>query len=272
MFGADSIFREIQADDEAYRLFLSVAAKGEAQGGWENTRIAALTPDRELAAKIARHGADEHKHGRLFQALLRKRGLEPVAVPLEADYCMLLERAGMGLSHARLAADRPLEDGEILRYLAHSRVTEERAAAEIALQRRVFGDDRELGGAVRMIAADEERHLAYCHEELLRLAERGHGAAIRRLLRDYARVENRIYRDVSLAVMRRIGVTLGWPRWKRTVLAAGIQLNYAAERLYRWRRMARLAPPALRDAMSRGPNATRALRMTGGLENRRSEA
>ena len=29
---------------------------------------------RDLAPKIARHGADEDKHGRIFTALLRKRG------------------------------------------------------------------------------------------------------------------------------------------------------------------------------------------------------
>ena len=67
---ARSIFRELSANDETFRLFCSVAAKGENQGGWENDRIAAKTLDAELAAKIARHGADEHKHGRLFAGLL----------------------------------------------------------------------------------------------------------------------------------------------------------------------------------------------------------
>jgi hypothetical protein len=31
-----------------------------------------------LGAEIARHGADEDKHGRIFSALLRKRDLTPV--------------------------------------------------------------------------------------------------------------------------------------------------------------------------------------------------
>ena len=47
------------------------------QGGWENERIAELSRDPALAAKILRHGEDESKHGRLFAAFLRRRGLEP---------------------------------------------------------------------------------------------------------------------------------------------------------------------------------------------------
>ena len=36
---------------------------------------------RDLAPKITRHGADEDKHGRIFNALMSKRGLQPVEVP-----------------------------------------------------------------------------------------------------------------------------------------------------------------------------------------------
>jgi hypothetical protein len=250
MLSAHRLFHEIRACDEAYRLFLSVAAKNEAQGGWENARIAALTRDRELAARIARHGEDEAKHGRLFAALLARRGLEAVAVPPDADYCMLLERQGIGLSHARLGSDEPLSDEELIAYLAHSRVTEQRAAEEIALQKRVFADDPELGKAVRLIADDEERHLAYCHEELLRFAAAGHAETVERLLRRYARAEIRTYRDVSLAVMGRMGAYCGWPRWQRGLLATAIRAIYALERAFTWRRHVRLAMPARRDAMA----------------------
>ena len=128
MLSARAIYDEIRNNPETYALFLSVAADGEAQGGWENSRISALTRDPVLAAKIARHGADEDKHGRLFTALLRKRGLAAVPVPEDANYTKLLERAGIGLSHERLRREEPLSDEEILRYLVHSRVTEQRAA------------------------------------------------------------------------------------------------------------------------------------------------
>ena len=94
MLSAKSLFQEIVDNDESFRLFCSIAASGESQGGWENARIAALVPpsERALAPKITRHGADEDKHGRIFNALMKKRGLEPVEVPPETDYTMLLER------------------------------------------------------------------------------------------------------------------------------------------------------------------------------------
>ena len=174
MLSAKSLFQEILDDDESFRLFCSIAASGESQGGWENGRIAALVPpgERELAPKITRHGADEDKHGRIFNALLKKRGLEPVAVPPETDYTMLLERHGIGLAHDKLRRDEPLTEQDIVTYLAHSRVTEQRASEQMELLRKHFADHPDLGRAVRMISHDEDNHLAYCHEELLRFAAR----------------------------------------------------------------------------------------------------
>src|ERR671937_1599094 len=133
MLSAKTIFAEIFDNDEAFRLFCSIAASDEAQGGWENGRIAALVPEshQDLAPKIARHGADEDKHGRIFTALLRKRGLEPVPVPAEADYTMRLENAGIGLAHARLRREEQLTETDIVAYLAHSRVTEQRASEQM---------------------------------------------------------------------------------------------------------------------------------------------
>lgn len=66
MLSARTVFAEIYDNDRAFQLSYSIAASGEAQGGWENSRIAALVPDtyRDLAPKIARHGADVDKPGR----------------------------------------------------------------------------------------------------------------------------------------------------------------------------------------------------------------
>ncbi len=255
MLSARSIFEEIRSNHETFRLFCSVAAKGESQGGWENERIAALTRDATFAAKIRRHGADEAKHGRIFDSLLRKRGLERGDVPEDTDYCLLLERRGIGLAHERLRGEEPLADAELLRYLVHSRVTEQRALEEIRQQRRFFGDDPDLGKAVRTIEADEERHLDYCHEELLRFSRSGHGPLIRRMLREYALVEIRTYRDVSLAVMGCMGRILGWSRLRLAVLGLGIRSLYAVERLWTWRRMAALRPPARPNALGAAPTA-----------------
>ncbi|MEU5636248.1 ferritin-like domain-containing protein [Streptomyces rishiriensis] len=254
MLSAKSLFQEIIDDDESFALFCSIAAGGESQGGWENARIAALVlpSERSLAPKIARHGADEDKHGRIFTALMRRRGLDPVPVPPDTDYTMLLERGGIGLSHDRLRAERPLTVQDVVTYLSHSRVTEQRAAEQMALLRRHFADHPDIGRAVRMIADDEDNHLAYCHEELLRLARAGHGPAIQRTLRACALAEIRVYRDVSLAVTAHMGRILGWPRARSAVLAAGIHAVYAWERFAGWRRMVSLRTPERRDALG-GP-------------------
>jgi rubrerythrin len=250
VLSARAIYREIRDNDETYRLFCSVAAKGEAQGGWENCRIALLTRDEDLRPKVHRHGLDEDKHGRIFDALLRKRGLQRCEVPFEVDYTLRLERQGIGLSHERLHRDEPLSDEELLRYLVHSRVTEQRAHEEIEEQRRIFADDPELGRAVRMIAEDELNHLSYTHEELARLCAGGHRDRIRALLREYALAEIATYRDVSLAVMGRIAQLLGWSRGKRAMLRTGIHAIYAIERLWTWRRMTTIEPPARPGAMA----------------------
>ncbi|MFE6978760.1 ferritin-like domain-containing protein [Streptomyces sp. NPDC057682] len=254
MLSAKNLFQEILDDDESFRLFCSIAASGESQGGWENGRIAALVPEsqRALAPRITRHGADEDKHGRIFNALLKKRGLTPAEVPGDTDYTMLLERHGIGLAHARLGREEPLTERDIITYLAHSRVTEQRASEQMRLLRKYFADHPDLGRAVKMISNDEDNHLAYCHEELLRFAAAGHGRTIQRILRECALAEIGVYRDVSLAVMDHMGRILGWSRARAAVLAAGIHAVYAYERAVGWRRMVSLAPPERRDALG-GP-------------------
>jgi hypothetical protein len=225
MLSARTIYGEIFDNDEAFALFCSIAAAGETQGGWENGRIAALVAgtQADLAPKIARHGADEDKHGRIFAALLRKRGLERAPVPAGTDYTMLLE--------------------------AHSRVTEQRASEQMRAVRRYAGPRTDIATAIRMISADEDNHLAYCHEELLRLAAAGHREAIQHILRAAALAEIGIYRDVSIAVMRDLGRILGWSRLKSAVVAMGIRAVYLYERLGGWRRMTSLRMPAKRDAL-----------------------
>lgn len=254
MLSARSLFQEILDNDESFRLFCSIAASGEAQGGWENARIAALVPEsqRDLAPKIARHGADEDKHGRIFMALLNKRRLEAAEIPDDTDYTMILEGLGIGLAHEQLRRDEQLTEHDVLAYLAHSRVTEQRAAEEMNLLKKAAGDHPELGRAVKMISKDEDNHLAYCHEELLRLARAGHARTIKELLRESALAEIKVYRDVSLAVMSRMARILGWSGVKYGLIALGIHGRYVQERLGGWRRMVSLRMPERRDALGTG--------------------
>ena len=248
MISARSLFQEIHDNDDSFRLFCSIAAKGEDQGGWENGRIAALVTDQVLAPKIARHGADEDKHGRIFSGLMHKRGLQPVGVPDSTDYTMLLERQGIGLAHSRLrrgAADRSRRPRLPRAQPGHraARVRADAAAGQGLRQ------GPRIGRAVRMISADEDNHLAYCHEELLRLTAAGHGPEILDVLHRTARAEISTYRDVSLAVMARMGAILHWSRPKSAVLALGIHLTYLYDRLGGWRRMTSLRAPAIHNPL-----------------------
>ncbi|OEV08728.1 hypothetical protein [Streptomyces nanshensis] len=251
MLSSRSLFREILENDRSFQLFCSIAASGEAQGGWENARIAALVPEsmRDLAPKITKHGTDEDKHGRIFHALLKKRGLKPVPVPLETDYTMLLERRGIGLMHEKLRRDEPLTEHDVIVYLTHSRVTEQRASDQMAMLLESCDEDLETGRAIRMISNDEDNHLAYCHEELLRLTAGGHGAAIQRSLRRTALAEIVVHRDVSLSVMSQMGRLLDWPAVKTASLAAGIHGMFLLERCGRWRHLTELTMPERLDAL-----------------------
>ena len=253
MLSAKAIYGEIFDNDEAFALFCSIAASGEAQGGWENGRIAALVPEsyQDLAPKVARHGADEDKHDRIFTALLRKRGLEPIPVPDETNYTMLLERLGIGLAHDKLRHHDRLSEHDIIAYLTHSRVTEQRASEQMRALVKYSADRDEIVRAVRVISRDEDNHLAYCHEELLRLAASGHAETIDRTLRATARAEIAVYRGVGRAFMAHLGRILTWPMWKRAVVGAGIDAMYVYDRILGWRRMVSLRTPAQLNALGR---------------------
>jgi hypothetical protein len=175
-----------------------------------------------------------------------------VDVPADTDYTVRLEHAGIGLAHARLRQEQPLTEQDIVIYLAHSRVTEQRASEQMRTLRKYVGSRPDVGRAIRMISADEDNHLAYCNEELLRLAGAGHEDAIRRELRETAMAEIAVYRDVTTAVMMHLGRILGWSRSKVALLAAGAQAVYAYDRLAGWRRMVSLRMPARRNALG-GP-------------------
>jgi len=115
--------------------------------------------------------------------------------------------------------------------------------------RRYSTDNADVRRAVTVISADEDNHLAYCHEELLRLVAAGHRRDIESVLRTTARAEIAVYRDVSKAVMAHLGRTLHWSRAKSVILARGIDAVYLYERLGGWHRMVTLRMPARRDPL-----------------------
>lgn len=91
--------------------------------------------------------------------------------------------SGPGLAHHQLRRHKKLTESGIIMYLAHSRVTEQRASEQMQSLRKYAGSRQDVGRAIRMISHDENTHLAYCQEELLRLASAGHAGTIGRTLR-----------------------------------------------------------------------------------------
>ncbi|RPE37127.1 hypothetical protein EDD38_5522 [Kitasatospora cineracea] len=182
-------------------------------------------------------------------ALLSHRGLPPLPVPDELDYVGRSERAGIGVAHTKLREGTPLGTEGVIAYLARGRVTEQRGAEDMRAVLAAFDDLPEMHCALKVICRDEERHLAHCHEELLRLTGEGHGPLIRTALRRAARTEIRIYRDVSTGVLERVAAQLGWHPAERLLLLGGLRAAYAVESRWRWRRLVTLRMPELRNAL-----------------------
>ncbi len=126
MFWTRDPLREALDDDAGFRLLCSLAADTEARNGRGNGRIAASVPlcRRDLAPDMARHGAQQERHARLLGELSVRRGLEPVAVPREADHALLLERRGACPAHAKLDRGNPLNERDVIAHLAHAYVAE----------------------------------------------------------------------------------------------------------------------------------------------------
>jgi len=260
MLSTKAIFQEIRQNPKAFNLVFSIAAKGETQGGWENERIAELLEDNPvLAEKVKKHGADETKHGLMFKKILRKAGLEPIEIPVETDYCLLLEQRGVGLSHERLIKDEPLSKDELLNYLVHSKITEERASEEVERMLGIFDGDPDLEPSLKVIAVDEVNHLSYSHEELLLLSSESNEMKqkITKMLREYYSVECVVNRDVSLRFVEEVSHILGWPPFKTMILKFGIHLGHHLERVFFARKKVSLRQPMILNAMGPGDAANR---------------
>jgi len=67
-------------------------------------------------------------------------------------------------------------------------------------------------------------------------------------------VEIRTYRQVSLAVMGRMGEKLARPGWKKALLRMGIHAVYFVERCQARRRMTRLRHPERENALGAAPS------------------
>ena len=194
-------------------------------------------PDRRASARVAARTWRPRSPGTAptrtstagsSHALLRKRGLRAGArcPPTPTTPCCWSASASASPTPG-CRRDEPLTEQDILAYLAHSRVTEQRAseqmrAAAQALRRppghRPRGPDdlRRRGQPPRLLprgAAAAGLAPGTAAPSSASCA-RAHCAEIA------------VYRDVSLAVMAHMGASWAGPRPKAAVLAAGIHAVY----------------------------------------------
>jgi hypothetical protein len=68
-------------------------------------------------------------------------------------------------------------------------------------------------------------------------------------LKDYAKIELKVYRRISNSFIKSMGQILGWSTAKQSLLRFGVFATYWFERLWHWRRMLRIEDPVRPGAM-----------------------
>ncbi len=193
----------------AAKRFFSFA-KAERASMVDLIEAARLTASPERSALYLAHAADEARHARVFATLAddlaRDRGAPPFG-PLVVDVEHLFETLG--------------EE----RFLAFVNIGESRGVAqfrEYVRYLRGVKEDR-LAGAFESVLADEERHMTYTRELLLKVAGNPTAAAIskrrmraRMLFAAYRRagrgIASLVYRVTMLPVYLLVGVLRLFPR------------------------------------------------------------
>jgi rubrerythrin len=134
----------------------------DAEGNGENgffEHILAHVDDAALEKMITKHRDDELRHEQLFLGARDKTGVDVGPVPNELKLIERLDRA-VGGFFAQPIRDRR----DIMEAYLMLQVIEERALTQFALFELAFRRvDDETADIIAEIAADEERHLKYCH-------------------------------------------------------------------------------------------------------------
>lgn len=170
----------------------------DAEGNGENgffEHILAHVDDPALSRMIGKHREDELRHEKMFLAARDRTGVAPGEVPDELKLIDRLDRAVGGFFEQPIRERR-----DVMQAYLMLQVIEERALTQFALFESAFrGSDDETADAIAAIAADEERHLKYCHAIARRYApdERTE----RETLRELRQLEARCFADNGRANM-----------------------------------------------------------------------
>lgn len=222
MFSKPKMFERILANQEAYHFLLNALAVGEIDSSVGIDKLANLVRDPVLKRKTLRLYGDEVKHGRLFSRRLKDFGLEPKPMDQRLDYETFLHEVEFGLDNGRLEVNKPLEDEEIIKFLASCQVREERACRELTGMMECFEKDRKTARVLAEIMKDEYRHVGYAMAGLEHYARKGYRPMIKRLLTGYRRLEAKVHARVSVNFTREFFRILRYPRWFFALACAAI--------------------------------------------------
>jgi len=213
MFSKQKMFQDIMANEEAYKFLLNALAVGEVDSSVGIDRLAELIDDPVLKRKTLRLYGDEVKHGRLFTKRLKECGMDPRPMDKRLDYETFLHDADFGLDNGRLKDNRPLNDDEIVRWLAGCLVREERACAELTGMKECFESDKKTSRVLTEIMGDEYRHVGYAMAGLQAYEKKGFGARINQLLTQYRKMEATVHAQVSINFTQEFFRMLNYPKW-----------------------------------------------------------
>lgn len=176
----------------AHILNVMAEAEGSEEGAIFDI-LATRVEDARLQQMVRKHAADEERHAELFRARVIANGGTPQPIP---EHLRLINRLNAALGDffdGELSTDEDVMNAYLL-----LQVIEERAITQFRQLEPVFRTyDPKSADVIAEIAADEDRHLKYCHAISKRYAPdpATRVAALKRL----RQIEARAFTDNSRA-------------------------------------------------------------------------
>ena len=157
---AGFFLNDLLADAPGRAFVLNQAAVAEATDeGRLFDLVLEQVDDPALAKMVRKHRDDETRHAAMFSACVARQGVDPGELPTDLRLLDVIDRRLGGFFA------KPIEDalGVMETYLL-LQVIEERALHQFSLlEAAMRRHDPETADVIAQIAADERRHLRYCH-------------------------------------------------------------------------------------------------------------
>ena len=159
-------------------------------------QLAAHVDDEKLQQLIRVHKEDEERHEGLFLHEIDKLGVAPVRIPERLKLLIQLDARMGGWLERDVETDEHVLESYLLLL-----VVEERAMSQFELLAEVFASHgaHDTAAVLRSVAADEERHLRYCHAITKRYAKSEEER--QRRIAEVRQAEAEVYLEVGLHLL-----------------------------------------------------------------------